>query len=178
GALKRCQEYMDEGYRWLVDIDLALYFDTVNHDKLIGLIHKEVKDIRVISLIRKYLNAGAIVNGVVTSTELGVPQGGNLSPLLSNIMLNELDKELTKRGLRFVRYADDCNIYVKSKRAAERVMESITNFIEGDLKLKVNTDKSKVDRPWRCKFLGYSFYLSKGRQKPTQKFNTIIKSSQ
>jgi len=182
GALKRCQEYMDEGYRWLVDIDLASYFDTVNHDKLIGLIHKEVKDIRVISLIRKYLNAGAIVNGVVTSTELGVPQGGNLSPLLSNIMLNELDKELTKRGLRFVRYADDCNIYVKSKRAAERVMESITNFIEGDLKLKVNTDKSKVDRPWRCKFLGYSFYLSKGKvrmrvhEKSIKKFKDKLKN--
>ena len=182
GALKRCQEYMDEGYRWLVDIDLASYFDTVNHDKLIGLIHKEVKDIRVISLIRKYLNAGAMVNGVVTSTELGVPQGGNLSPLLSNIMLNELDKELTKRGLRFVRYADDCNIYVKSKRAAERVMESITKFIECDLKLKVNTDKSKVDRPWRCKFLGYSFYLSKGKvrmrvhEKSIKKFKDKLKN--
>jgi len=161
GALKRCQEYMNEGYKWLIDIDLASYFDTVNHDKLIGLIYREVKDIRVISLIRKYLNAGVMINGVVTSTDLGVPQGGNLSPLLSNIMLNELDKELTKRGSRFVRYADDCNIYVKSKRAAERVMKSITKFIEGDLKLKVNTDKSKVDRPWRCKFLGYTFYYSK-----------------
>jgi group II intron reverse transcriptase/maturase len=152
---------MNEGYKWLIDIDLASYFDTVNHDKLIGLIYREVKDIRVISLIRKYLNAGVMINGVVTSTDLGVPQGGNLSPLLSNIMLNELDKELTKRGSRFVRYADDCNIYVKSKRAAERVMKSITKFIEGDLKLKVNTDKSKVDRPWRCKFLGYTFYYSK-----------------
>lgn len=161
GALKRCQEYMNEGYKWLVDIDLASYFDTVNHDKLIGLIYKEVKDIRVISLIRKYLNAGVMINGNVTSINLGVPQGGNLSPLLSNIMLNELDKELTKRCLRFVRYADDCNIYVKSKRAAERVMKSITEFIECDLKLKVNTDKSKVDRPWRCKFLGYTFYYSK-----------------
>lgn len=161
GALKRCQEYMNEGYKWLIDIDLASYFDTVNHDKLIGLIYREVKDIRVISLIRKYLNAGVMINGIVTSTDLGVPQGGNLSPLLSNIMLNELDKELTKRGLRFVRYADDCNIYVKSRRAAERVMRSITKFIECDLKLKVNTDKSKVDRPWHCKFLGYTFYRSK-----------------
>jgi group II intron reverse transcriptase/maturase len=103
-----------------------------------------------------------MINGVVASTDLGVPQGGNLSPLLSNIMLNKLDKELTKRGLRFVRYADDCNIYVKSRRAAERVMKSITEFIEGDLKLTVNTDKSKVDRLWRCKFLGYTFYHSKG----------------
>jgi len=161
GAIKRCQEYMNEGYKWLIDIDLASYFDTVNHDKLIGLIYREVKDIRVISLIRKYLNAGVMINGVVTATDLGVPQGGNLSPLLSNIMLNELDKELTKRGLRSVRYADDCNIYVKSRRAAERVMKSITKFIECNLKLKVNTDKSKVDRPWRCKFLGYTFYRSK-----------------
>ena len=126
GALKRCQEYINEGYNWVVDIDLASYFDTVNHDKLIGLIHKEVKDIRVISLIRKYLNAGVMINGVVRPTKLGVPQGGNLSPLLSNVMLNELDKELTKRGLKFVRYADDCNIYVKSEKAANRVMKNIT----------------------------------------------------
>lgn len=157
-ALKRCQEYMNEGYTWLVDIDLASYFDTVNHDILIGLIYKEIKDIRVISLIRKYLNAGVMINGVVSATTLGVPQGGNLSPLLSNIMLNELDKELTKRGLKFARYADDCNIYVKSKKAADRVMQGITKYIEQDLKLKVNTDKSKVERPWECKFLGYSFY--------------------
>lgn len=157
-ALKRCQGYMNEGYTWLVDIDLASYFDTVNHDILIGLIYKEIKDIRVISLIRKYLNAGAMINGVVNTTTLGVPQGGNLSPLLSNIMLNELDKELNKRGLKFVRYADDCNIYVKSKKAADRVMQSITKYIEQDLKLKVNTDKSKIERPWECKFLGYSFY--------------------
>lgn len=157
-ALKRCQEYMNEGYTWLVDIDLASYFDTVNHDMLIGLIYKEIKDIKLISLIRKYLNAGVMINGVVNTTTLGVPQGGNLSPLLSNIMLNELDKELTKRGLKFVRYADDCNIYVKSKKAADRVMQSITRYIEQDLKLKVNTDKSKVERPWECKFLGYSFY--------------------
>ena len=129
GALKRCQEYINEGYNWVVDIDLASYFDTVNHDKLIGLIHKEVKDIRVISLIRKYLNAGVMINGVVSPTKLGVPQGGNLSPLLSNIMLNELDKELTKRGLKFVRYADDCNIYVKSEKAADRVMKNITKSI-------------------------------------------------
>lgn len=160
-ALKRCQEYMNEGYTWLVDIDLASYFDTVNHDILIGLIYKEIKDIRVISLIRKYLNAGVMINGIVNAVTLGVPQGGNLSPLLSNIMLNELDKELTKRGLKFARYADDCNIYVKSKKAADRVMQSITKYIEQDLKLKVNTDKSKVERPWQCKFLGYSFYRKK-----------------
>lgn len=111
---------MNEGYTWLVDIDLASYFDTVNHDMLIGLIYKEIKGIRVISLIRKYLNAGVMINGIVNTTTLGVPQGGNLSQLISNIMINELDKELTRRGLRFVRYTDDCNIYVKSKKAADR----------------------------------------------------------
>lgn len=153
---------MDNGYKWAVDIDLEKYFDTVNHDKLIGLVYKEVKDIRVISLIRKYLQAGVMINGVVNSTEKGVPQGGNLSPLLSNIMLNELDTELEKRGLNFCRYADDCNIYVKSKKAAERVMYSITKFIEEDLKLKVNKAKSKVDRPWKLKYLGFSFYLKRG----------------
>lgn len=182
GALIRSQEYMNEGYKWLVDIDLASYFDTVNHDKLIGLIYKEVKDISTISLIRKYLNAGVMANGLVTSTNVGVPQGGNLSPLLSNIMLNELDKELTKRNLKFVRYADDCNIYVKSERAAERVMKSITKFIEGNLKLKVNVDKSKVDRPWRCKFLGYSFYQTKDgikfrvHEKSAKKFREKLKN--
>ncbi|MHC1682657.1 MAG: group II intron reverse transcriptase/maturase [Clostridiaceae bacterium] len=161
-AILKCKEYMDEGYKWAVDIDLEKYFDTVNHDKLIGLVYKEVKDIRVISLIRKYLQAGVMVNGVFNTSERGVPQGGNLSPLLSNIMLNELDKELEKRGLHFCRYADDCNIYVKTKKAANRVMESITRFIEKDLKLKVNKDKSKVDRPWKLKYLGFTFYPKKG----------------
>ncbi len=160
-ALKRCQEYINAGYNWAVDIDLASYFDTVNHDKLIGLIHKEVKDIRVIRLIRKYLQAGVMERGVVIKTDEGVPQGGNLSPLLSNIMLNELDKELTKRGLKFVRYADDCNIYVKSEKSSNRVMASVTRFIEGKLKLKVNKEKSTVGRPWKLKFLGYSLYYAK-----------------
>jgi len=160
-AILKCKQYMDNGYKWAVDIDLEKYFDTVNHDKLIGLVYKEVKDIRVISLIRKYLQAGVMINGVVNTTEKGVPQGGNLSPLLSNIMLNELDTELEKRELNFCRYADDCNIYVKSKKAAERVMYSITKFIEEDLKLKVNKDKSKVDRPWKLKYLGFSFYNKK-----------------
>lgn len=160
-AILKCKQYMDNGYKWAVDIDLEKYFDTVNHDKLIGLVYKEVKDIRVISLIRKYLQAGVMINGVVNTTEKGVPQGSNLSPLLSNIMLNELDTELEKRGLNFCRYADDCNIYVESKKAAERVMYSITKFIEEDLKLKVNKDKSKVDRPWKLKYLGFSFYNKK-----------------
>lgn len=161
-AILKCKKYMDEGYKWAVDIDLEKYFDTVNHDKLIGLVYKEIKDIRVISLIRKYLQAGVMVNGVLNTSERGVPQGGNLSPLLSNIMLNELDRELEKRGLRFCRYADDCNIYVRTRKAANRVMESITRFIEKDLKLKVNRDKSKVDRPWKLKYLGFTFYPKKG----------------
>lgn len=160
-ALRKCKEYINEGYTWAVDIDLKSYFDTVNQDKLIGLIYREVKDIRVISLIRKYLQAGVMENGILTRSTTGVPQGGNLSPLLSNIMLNELDKELEKRGLRFVRYADDCNIYVNSRKSAIRVMKSITNFIEGTLKLTVNKEKSEVGRPWKLKFLGYSFYYGR-----------------
>ncbi|WP_138207960.1 group II intron reverse transcriptase/maturase [Haloimpatiens lingqiaonensis] len=161
-AILKCKEYMDKGYKWAVDIDLENYFDTVNHDKLIGLIYREVKDIRVISLIRKYLQAGVMERGVFNNTQKGVPQGGNLSPLLSNIMLNELDKELEKRELCFCRYADDCNIYVKTRKAALRVMASITKFIEENLKLKVNKDKSKVDRPWKLKYLGFTFYPKKG----------------
>ena len=161
-AIRKCKEYIDAGYKWTVDIDLAKYFDTVNHDKLSRLLSETIKDSRVLSLIRKYLQSGVMVNGVVIETEEGTPQGGNLSPLLSNIMLNELDKELTKRGLKFCRYADDCNIYVRSRKAAERVMASITLFIEGELKLKVNKNKSAVDRPWKLKFLGFTFYPKKG----------------
>ncbi|WP_446898325.1 group II intron reverse transcriptase/maturase [Clostridium sp. LBM24168] len=161
-AILKCKEYMDNGYRWAVNIDLEKYFDTVNHDKLIGLIYEEIKDIRVISLIRKYLQAGVMEKGIFSITRRGVPQGGNLSPLLSNVMLNELDKELEKRGLHFCRYADDCNIYLKTKKAAYRVMASITRFIEEKLKLKVNKDKSKVDRPWKLKYLGFTFYPKKG----------------
>lgn len=174
-AVLKCKQYMDNGYKWAIDIDLEKYFDTVNHDKLIGLIYKEVKDIRVITLIRKYLNAGVMINGITNATTEGVPQGGNLSPLLSNIMLNELDKELEKRGLHFCRYADDCNIYVKSKKSALRVMESITRFIEKDLKLKVNRDKSKVDRPWKLKYLGYTFYPKKGEMGLRVHPNSIMK---
>lgn len=157
-AVSKGKEYIETGYTWVVDIDLEKYFDTVNHDKLMRLLSKTIKDGRVISLIRKYLQSGVMINGVVMETEEGCPQGGNLSPLLSNIMLNELDNELEKRGLKFCRYADDCNIYVKSRKAAERVMASITKFIEEYLKLKVNKYKSQVDRPWKLKFLGFSYY--------------------
>jgi RNA-directed DNA polymerase len=160
-AVKKCKEYIEAGYTWTVDIDLAKYFDTVNHDKLMRLVSEEVKDSRVLSLIRKYLKSGVMINGVVMDTGEGTPQGGNLSPLLANIMLNELDIELTKRGLKFCRYADDCNIYVKSRKAANRVMQSITKFIEDKLKLKVNKEKSAVDRPWKLKVLGFSFYHKK-----------------
>jgi group II intron reverse transcriptase/maturase len=161
-AIRKCKEYIDAGYTWAVDIDLARYFDTVNHDKLMRILSRTIKDGRVLSLIRKYLQSGVMINGVVIDTEEGTPQGGNISPLLSNILLNELDKELTKRGLKFCRYADDCNIYVKSKKAAERVMANITRFLEEELKLKVNREKSAVDRPWKLKFLGFSFYQKKG----------------
>ncbi len=160
-AVKKCKEYIEAGYQWTVDIDLAKYFDTVNHDKLMRLLSETIKDGKVLSLIRKYLRSGVMINGVVMETEEGTPQGGNLSPLLSNIMLNELDKELTRRGLKFCRYADDCNIYVRSRKAADRVMTSITRFIEDKLKLKVNKTKSSVDRPWKLKFLGFSFYYKK-----------------
>lgn len=160
-ALNKSREFMNEGYTYVVDLDLESYFDTVNHDKLIGLIYKEVKDIRVIALIRKYLQAGVMEKGVLSKTTEGVPQGGPLSPLLSNIMLNELDKELSLRGLRFVRYADDVSIYLKSRKAAGRVMSSITDFIEGKLKLRVNKEKSSIIRPNRLKLLGYAFYYSR-----------------
>jgi RNA-directed DNA polymerase len=182
-AIEQSRKYINDGYTWVVDIDLAKYFDTVNHDKLIRLISNDVKDGRVISLIRKFLVSGVMINGVVIETDEGTPQGGNISPLLSNIMLHELDCELERRGLVFCRYADDCNIYVKSRKAAERVMKSITRFIEGDLKLKVNQQKSTVDRPWNLKFLGFSFYYNKNKgeysirvhQKSIAKFKAKLK---
>lgn len=157
GAVKKAQGYIADGNRWVVDIDLEKFFDRVNHDKLMGLLAKRIEDKRLLKLIHKYLKTGIMINGVVTDNEEGTPQGGPLSPLLSNIVLDELDKELEKRGHQFVRYADDCNIYVKTPKAGNRVMRSVTSYIEGKLKLKVNGNKSAVDRPWRRKFLGFSF---------------------
>lgn len=161
-AIEQAQEYIRAGYEWVVDLDLEKFFDRVNHDMLMARVARVVKDKRVLKLIRAYLNSGVMVNGVVMDTEEGTPQGGPLSPLLSNIMLDDLDKELEKRGHKFVRYADDCNIYVKTRRAGERVMGSVKGFLEKKLKLKVNPKKSKVDRATRVKFLGFSFYKRKG----------------
>ena len=182
-AINKVIEYLNEGYIYVVDIDLEKFFDTVNHDKLISLLLNTIKDGEVISLIRKYLVSGIMVNGVVIESEQGTPQGGNLSPLLSNIVLNELDKELESRGLRFVRYADDCMIFVKSLRAGQRVMESITNFIEKKLRLKVNKSKSKVALYDEVKYLGFGFYYSpqhkqirmRVHEKSIQRIKTKIK---
>lgn len=161
-ALKKCRDYITEGYGYAVDLDLEKFFDKVNHSKLIEVLSRTIKDGRVVSLIHKYLNAGVQVGGNFEPSEMGVPQGGPLSPLLSNIMLNELDKELERRGHKFVRYADDMVILCRSKRSAERVMGSIIRFIEGKLFLKVNRDKSQVAYISKVKFLGYSFYRLKG----------------
>jgi RNA-directed DNA polymerase len=156
-AVLQAQKYIGEGYTIVVDIDLEKFFDKVNHDRLMSALAKRIEDKRMLKVIRAYLNAGVMEDGLVKPTQEGTPQGGNLSPLLSNIVLDELDKELEKRGHRFVRYADDSNIYVKSARAGERVMESITKFITEKLRLKVNKEKSAVDKPSERKFLGYSF---------------------
>jgi RNA-directed DNA polymerase len=156
-AVAEAQKYIAEGHGWCVDLDLEKFFDRVNHDKLMGQIAKRVEDKRLLKLIRASLNAGVMENGLVSPSVEGTPQGGPLSPLLSNLVLDELDRELERRGHRFVRYADDCNIYVRSERAGQRVMESITRFIMQRLKLKVNEAKSAVARPQERKFLGFSF---------------------
>ncbi|WP_096552415.1 group II intron reverse transcriptase/maturase [Ureibacillus thermosphaericus] len=160
-AVRKAKEYIRDGHRWVVDMDLEKFFDKVNHDRLMGTLAKRIQDKPLLKLIRKYLQSGVMINGVVSNTFEGTPQGGPLSPLLSNIVLDELDKELERRGHKFVRYADDCNIYVKSKRAGLRTMASIQRFIEGKLRLKVNEKKSAVDRPWKRKFLGFSFTYHK-----------------
>ena len=156
-AVASAQQHIAEGCRWVVDIDLEKFFDRVNHDRLMASVAKRVADKRLLRLIRAFLNAGVMEHGLVSPTDEGTPQGGPLSPLLSNLVLDELDRELEKRGHRFVRYADDCNIYVQSERAGKRVMEGIGHFISGRLKLKVNAAKSAVARPWERKFLGFTF---------------------
>lgn len=160
-AVKQAQQYIQGGYRWVVDLDLEKFFDKVNHDILMSRLARRIKDRRVLLLIRRYLQAGVMSKGCHIETEQGTPQGGPLSPLLANITLNELDWELMHRGHRFARYADDLNVYVKSRRAGERVMASVKQFVEGRLKLKVNLQKSGVDRPWKRKFLGFSFTFQK-----------------
>lgn len=157
-AVRKAREYIEAGQQWVVDIDLEKFFDTVNHDRLMARLKQDIADKRVLWLINQYLKAGVLADGVVTATEAGTPQGGPLSPLLSNIVLDELDRELERRGHSFVRYADDCNIYVSSQRAAERVYASVQEYVEKKLRLKVNTAKSAVDLASRRKFLGFSFY--------------------
>lgn len=160
-VVQQAQAYIAEGNEWVVDIDIEKFFDRVNHDMLMARVARVVKDKRVLKLIRAYLNSGVMVNGVVMETEEGTPQGGPLSPLLSNIMLDDLDKELEKRGHKFVRYADDCNIYVRTQRAGERVLEGVKQYLEKKLKLKVNPKKSKVEKATKAKFLGFSFWKRK-----------------
>jgi group II intron reverse transcriptase/maturase len=155
-AVQRAQGYIREGHRWVVDLDLEKFFDRVNHDILLSRVARRVKDERVLKLIRRYLEAGMMSEGIVTARTEGTPQGGPLSPLLSNILLTDLDRELERRGHRFCRYADDCNIYVKSAAAGRHAMDAITGHLEQTLKLRVNRDKSAVARPWQRKFLGYS----------------------
>ncbi|MGN7941285.1 group II intron reverse transcriptase/maturase [Metabacillus sp. 22489] len=182
-AIIKSLEFLNDGHDWVVDIDLERFFDTVHHDKLMRIISNTIDDGDVISLIRKYLVSGVMVKGKYEETPVGTPQGGNLSPLLSNIMLNELDKELQKRGLRFVRYADDALIFVKSEKAANRVMESIVKFIEDKLGLIVNVEKSKISRPKDLKFLGFGYYYDPKNEKyqvkphviSLQKFRRILR---
>ena len=162
-ALRQCQRNVNDGYIYVVNMDLEKFFDTVSQSKLIEVLSRTIKDGRVISLIHKYLNAGVIANGMFERTEIGMPQGGPLSPMLSNIMLNELDKELERRGHKFVRYADDCMIFCKSRKSAERTLENIIPFIERKLFLKVNRKKTEVLHISKVKYLGYSFYRYKGK---------------
>ena len=165
-AVAQAQQYISQGYGWVVDLDLEKFFDTVNHDRLMARMTQRISDKRVLKLIRRFLQAGVMENGLVSPVDEGTPQGGPLSPLLSNIVLDELDRELEQRGHRFVRYADDCNIYVRSQRSGERVMESITRYLTTKLKLKVNQAKSAVAQPKERKFLGFSFT---GSEKPRRR---------
>jgi len=174
-AIRKCQQYIQEGYNYAVDMDLEKYFDTINHSKLIEILSKIIKDGRVISLIHKYLRAGVVIGGTFEETIEGVMQGGPLSPLLGNVMLNELDKVLEARCHRFARYADDLMIYCKSKRSAMRIMDNTVSFVEEKLFLKVNREKTKVDLVWKLKFLGFSFYKTKGEVRVRIHPKSIIK---
>jgi len=175
-AVRRSLLLINGGFDWIVDIDLERFFDTVHHDRLMNILHRTISDGDVLSLVRKYLVSGVMVGDSFEDTLVGTPQGGNLSPLLSNIMLNELDKELEKRELHFVRYADDCNIFVKSQKSAERVMKSITDFIERKLGLKVNASKSKIGRPKDIKFLGFGYFTdSTGQYQAKPHQSSIMK---
>lgn len=162
-AVVQAKKYLDEGKEWVIELDLEKFFDKVNHDKLMGLLAKRIEDKRTLRLIRSYLNSGIMEGGVISQRIEGTPQGSPVSPLLSNIMLHELDKELQERGHSFVRYADDCSIYVRSEKSACRVLESITEYIERKLKLKVNREKTKISRPNQSTLLGFSFYRDKGK---------------
>lgn len=161
-AILKSRKYINDGYRWVVDMDLEKFFDKVNHDILMERLSRKIRDKRVLKLIREYLKSGIMLNGIKVKSDEGTPQGGPLSPLLANIMLDEVDKELEKRGHRFCRFADDSNVYVKSKKAGIRVMANMRRILEGSLKLKVNENKSAVDLVTRRKFLGFSFYFAKG----------------
>ena len=164
-AMNKVLEYLNEGFEWVIDLDIEKYFDTVNHDKLISILREKVNDSHTLHLIRKFLQAGVMENGVVISSTIGTPQGGPLSPILSNIYLDKFDKELEMRGLHFVRYADDCNIFVRSDVAAERVMKSVTSWLERKLFLKVSATKTKIVRPNNSNFLGFTFWKSNNEWK-------------
>lgn len=165
-AMEQVLEYLNNGYEWVVDLDIEKYFDTVNHDKLISILRERVNEATTLHLIRSYLKAGVMEDGLVSPTEEGVPQGGPLSPVLSNVYLDKLDKELEGRGLSFVRYADDCNIFVRSEKAADRVMASVSSWLERKLRLKVSATKTKVVRPTNSSFLGFTFWKSQDGWKP------------
>lgn len=160
-AIEEALVYLNEGYEWVIDLDIEKYFDTVNHDKLISILRERINDAKTLRLVRQFLQAGVMENGLVSPSKEGVPQGGPLSPILSNVYLDKLDQELEARGLHFVRYADDCNIFVKSEMAADRVMKSVTSWLERKLRLKVSATKTKVVRPTKSNFLGFTFWKSK-----------------
>ena len=160
-AVEEALVYLNEGYEWVIDLDIEKYFDTVNHDKLISILRERINDAKTLRLVRQFLQAGVMENGLISPSKEGVPQGGPLSPILSNVYLDKLDQELEARGLHFVRYADDCNIFVKSEMAADRVMKSVTSWLERKLRLKVSATKTKVVRPTKSNFLGFTFWKSK-----------------